>query len=561
MQHPTPAQIAYMRAHIDDDRRPLLIGTNVSFILIAVVAVVMRFWARKKIMARLGIDDWLIAGAGVAIVFHGSFVLSTLEYGMGRHVILATNPRMMTISNLVAMAFYNICLTLTKLSILALYARMFCRANGWLNPALWGLGIFVLLLGIVQPFVYIFQCVPIYSLWREMPVGEKAVCLNFSLAIVIFGGIHIATDWMLLLLPIPVILSLQLDKRTKVTICSLFLIGGTVCIISIVRLMFAKVVDNLDPSWDNVPIGALSTVEGSTGILAACMPTWRPLFRFLGRGLTSYFSSGNKSQKNSHNLSYGGHSSNGYGGHSSNGHPGATLSAGGGGKRNRSRSRSRGTSSGGLRVPDASEKYSSSPLPSPSRSTRVSWKPSKRNGSNASGDSVEKMLQGRLHDHDDGTSGADIELVETKSLSPSPAPSPAPSPRPLIATPDPVAGRPAVRSRGRGSNEEDAFAGYTNSTPNDTKFTARAGADRWGGMMQQQRLKNSSPSVSVSVSVSASASGQQYDKFGEVVYGGSATAQREKDEVARREGLTGWGTYRGEGIMVTKTVSSVDEGR
>ena len=77
MRHPTPEQIQYMQDHIDEDRRPWLVGVNVSFIAIAVVAVVLRFYARKKVMARLGVDDWLIAAAGVS-VFPLFTVLSSL---------------------------------------------------------------------------------------------------------------------------------------------------------------------------------------------------------------------------------------------------------------------------------------------------------------------------------------------------------------------------------------------------------------------------------------------------------------------------------------------------
>ncbi|KAF2645720.1 hypothetical protein P280DRAFT_513612 [Massarina eburnea CBS 473.64] len=330
-----------------------------------------------------------------------------------------------------------------------------------------------------------------------MPQGQSASCLNFALAIVVFGGIHITTDWMLLLLPIPVILRLQLDKRTKWTICSLFLIGGTVCIISIVRLMFAKHVDMVDPSWDNVPIGALSTVEGSAGILAACMPTWRPLFRFLGRGLTSYFSSGGKSNKNTHKISYG-HSSYGHGPSntpSTNGTP--AKSASGHGHyldvANIDHPRTRSTSRGGLRVPGSSEKYMSSSLPSPvlsGENQRVSWKGGKRNTSTGSGDSMEKMLQGRLHDHAIGDGVADIELVETKSITPSSLPIPAQ--RPIIALPETLA-RGHVK-RNSDSKFEMKITGYSH----------------------------------------------------------------EKEQTSRQDRDDGWG-YTGEGIMVTKTVTSVEE--
>lgn len=51
---------------------------------------------------------------------------------------------------------------------------------------------------------------------------------------------------------------------------------------------------------DNVPISQISTVECASGILAACMPTYRPLFKFVGSGLGSFFSTNRgKSSNNS----------------------------------------------------------------------------------------------------------------------------------------------------------------------------------------------------------------------------------------------------------------------
>jgi hypothetical protein len=96
--------------------------------------------------------------------------------------------------------------------------------------------------------VYIFQCAPIHSLWSDLPLGETASCLNFKAAIIAFGTINIFSDIVILALPIPVVLGLQLDKRTKISVCSLFLVGGVVCIISVVRLVFAKNVETIDPT-------------------------------------------------------------------------------------------------------------------------------------------------------------------------------------------------------------------------------------------------------------------------------------------------------------------------
>lgn len=66
MKPPTPDQLAYMQAHINEDRQPWLIGANIVFLLIAFGSVAMRFMARMKIGTHLGMDDWLIFGAAVS---------------------------------------------------------------------------------------------------------------------------------------------------------------------------------------------------------------------------------------------------------------------------------------------------------------------------------------------------------------------------------------------------------------------------------------------------------------------------------------------------------------
>ncbi|KAF2679232.1 hypothetical protein K458DRAFT_408274 [Lentithecium fluviatile CBS 122367] len=121
--------------------------------------------------------------------------------------------------------------------------------------------------------------IPLRSIFLNSGLTEKAV--------IAFGVIHILSDIYILVLPIPVVLGLQLEKRTKWSVCSLFLVG------SVVRLVYAKNIETVDPTWDFVTISILSILESSAAVMVACMPTWRPLFRFLGCGINSYFSCSN----------------------------------------------------------------------------------------------------------------------------------------------------------------------------------------------------------------------------------------------------------------------------
>ncbi|KAF2737795.1 hypothetical protein EJ04DRAFT_430322, partial [Polyplosphaeria fusca] len=272
MLHPTAQEIAHQVAHANDDRRPIFIAANVVFLVLAFVAVGLRFFARRKSKTPLGWDDWLICLAAALLTGHVTCLLWCVRLGMGRHTIYITDVKGFLITSLFAETFYNLSIPATKLSILALYRRIFSRATGWFTATLNCTALFVILYTIPQCFTYVFRCVPVESLWTEYGPGTKVTCVNFQAIMVSFGIINIITDWFILLLPLPVLLGLKLERRAKWSICVLFLLGGLVCIVSIIRLLYARKPDSIDPSWDSIPIAAISTIEGSFGILAACLP-------------------------------------------------------------------------------------------------------------------------------------------------------------------------------------------------------------------------------------------------------------------------------------------------
>ena len=66
MLHPSDADLAYMRAHADDNRVPLFVGVNAMCVGVVYVAIFLRFTSRMKIRTKIGLDDWLIALAAVS---------------------------------------------------------------------------------------------------------------------------------------------------------------------------------------------------------------------------------------------------------------------------------------------------------------------------------------------------------------------------------------------------------------------------------------------------------------------------------------------------------------
>ncbi len=57
---PTPAEIQYMSAHINDSKVGQILATNIACTLIALLAITLRFGSRRLIKADRKADDWLI---------------------------------------------------------------------------------------------------------------------------------------------------------------------------------------------------------------------------------------------------------------------------------------------------------------------------------------------------------------------------------------------------------------------------------------------------------------------------------------------------------------------
>ena len=116
--------------------------------------------------------------------------------------------------------FYLITNASIKISILCLYRRIFPKR--WLSYALLSVGIFTVGQTIALCFTTIFESVPISSRWNP----HKGHYLNFSAVSIAASTLNVATDIIILSLPIPIVWRLQAPRSRKVLILTTFLLGG-----------------------------------------------------------------------------------------------------------------------------------------------------------------------------------------------------------------------------------------------------------------------------------------------------------------------------------------------
>ncbi|TDZ53488.1 hypothetical protein CTRI78_v006914 [Colletotrichum trifolii] len=175
-----------------------VIGYNASVCVVlglAAISVALRFYVRSIKGAKIWHDDYVILIS--VIVFAEPFI-------------------------------YAAAVTSTKISILLLYRRLFDAKTGLsrLYTALFWTATF---LTTIYPFVQwvgtALSCSPVSYFWNQY-LGARGSCINGGLFFFTSGIVNMLDDIVILLVPVPRIWELQMNKRTKFSIFGIMLLGG-----------------------------------------------------------------------------------------------------------------------------------------------------------------------------------------------------------------------------------------------------------------------------------------------------------------------------------------------
>ncbi|KZL74681.1 integral membrane protein [Colletotrichum tofieldiae] len=241
------------------------------------ITVALRCVARLQVTTQLWWDDWAaLVALGFIIVMSG-LGLASANLGFGFHYWDIEPRNGMAILKIMyaQQMFYIFVQVFAKASICCFYSRVFISKRFQLATK--SFMIFLFVHGLMFLLLLVFQCSPIQSIWDRSIEGR---CLNITA--IVYGGAacSILEDIVLIIMPIPELLKLQLGKKKKLALVFMFGLGSFACVASMVRLQYlVSFADSVDPTWENIMAIIWSAVELNLAIICGSLPALRPLLK------------------------------------------------------------------------------------------------------------------------------------------------------------------------------------------------------------------------------------------------------------------------------------------
>ncbi|KAK7545163.1 uncharacterized protein J3D65DRAFT_611961 [Phyllosticta citribraziliensis] len=246
----------------------------VTFTILAGLAVIARWYTRACLMRQIRLEDWIVSLSLILSIAMTAVIgveVRTAEEGPDKvnRAFLSKMARLVLSSNIL----YQILINLTKSSFFIQYLRLFqptwvhrsCKVS------------LVVILGVMCWGVFggIFLCKPVRRYWDPSVPGT---CMDIQTYWFSTAGIGVIMDFVVWLIPMPLIKGLNLPMRQKLSVFAVFALGGFVCVVSILRLSLVHYYAERDAmKQSGVAAIVWSTVEGNVGIICASLMVMKPL--------------------------------------------------------------------------------------------------------------------------------------------------------------------------------------------------------------------------------------------------------------------------------------------
>ncbi|CZR60262.1 uncharacterized protein PAC_10158 [Phialocephala subalpina] len=258
-----------------ENRAGMTVAIISACLFVSTVVVSLRFYVRLVIIRKFGVDDWALAVVLVTTMGAAILMAVTTKFGLGGHFYLLSIPEKSKFLKLVWFASmgYGFAVMLMKATVLLQYRRLFPlpKFQRLCNIFLAGVGTWA----VAGALGTILICLPIERNWDALAPTGCSERIYFWEA---YAILHIITDVLILVMPLPLLKTLPLTTVQKGVLMVVFSLGAFTTTISVIRITTLRAsLIGTDTTWTMSTTALWSTAEVSCAIVCVCIPTLRPL--------------------------------------------------------------------------------------------------------------------------------------------------------------------------------------------------------------------------------------------------------------------------------------------
>ncbi|KAK5154340.1 hypothetical protein LTS14_007025 [Recurvomyces mirabilis] len=249
------------------DASPIaVLAVTVVFTVLATLCAILRLFTRLAIAHNAGWDDAFIAAATVFSI--GSAGLTILESAYDqrrRHAGIDASQQLTYVKSVYA-------------SIILYNAALFCiKISRGFRIACFTLMAAVIVYSNWCVWSAIFFCTPVSAFWDFTIIAAR--CFDKQSVWFANAAINIISDIATVILPLPMINRLNMQRKSKAALMGVFTLGFLACLMSILRLESLYAAAHLQDglNYHGAMAALWSAVEINTGIMCSCLPTLRTL--------------------------------------------------------------------------------------------------------------------------------------------------------------------------------------------------------------------------------------------------------------------------------------------
>lgn len=249
-----------------------------------------RIWSRLYLLRRWFLDDTFIvcgwaASTVVCILYSVAAQTPAIRDSawMADGRVGAPVPvEVYLLKSYLGLVFYQLCLILTKLSILAFYLRIFaasCSGGGGRRSMIerrlaQATVVIVVAFGIPLLAMSVFQCHPGPGRF----FGRPMACFSFKPLLVASASLHAATDAWLIVLIVPCVARLaDLPRRQKIALAGVLSLGVFVVAAGMIRLQLVLRDGARPRSGSTLAFFVMTILECDVALICASAPMLRPI--------------------------------------------------------------------------------------------------------------------------------------------------------------------------------------------------------------------------------------------------------------------------------------------